>query len=589
MPARAKAVSRRAPPSWVEAWQCAPRPGKRCDLFVRTWSAGVRGSRGDTSAGFRDTVHPEDVGRCDEAFARAVRRREAFRVEYRLVAPDGTARTVLDAGTPSLGPGGRLAGFAGTRVDITDRAKQDAAAVEGQECLRVLAELSRDTLFVATEDFTRILHTNSTGPAARPAPGPAGNPDAGWLGAVIGDDRPILRRLAQQLRSRPRRPVEAEVRVRWDKEPVTLLLLRCVWLPANRHEPARIAGFATDITEGHRVAEALRLSEERFHLAFEAANDGIFDWNLTDDTLFLSTRWKSMLGYSDKEVRDQRLEWRRRLHPDERDRVLRYLRDFLEGRIPAYKQEYRLRHKDGTYRWILARGLLIRDEKGRAVRMVGSHTDISAHKQQEQRLLEAADQERRRIGHELHDDLGQRFTAIELQSQALLDQLATTSPGSATIARRINRSIRDTISLVRKLSHGLAPMALHGPGLADALQELALYASDVSGIRVQFRCPRTPKVSDDGVGNHLYRIAQEAVTNALKHARGSRVDIRLEQRRNRLALLVKDDGRGFPRNRPVNGRGLGILRQRASLIGATLEVQSRAGSGVHISCIMKTL
>ncbi|HET7087801.1 MAG TPA: PAS domain-containing protein, partial [Anaerolineae bacterium] len=129
--------------------------------------------------------------------------------------------------------------------------------------------------------------------------------------------------------------------------------------------------------------------EERLDLVLQGTNDGIWDWDMRTGEVYFSPRWKSMLGYADDEVANRKDEWNRLLHPNDLERALAAVQDYLDGRTTTYQLEHRLRHKDGTYHWVLARGIALRDEAGRAYRMVGSHTDITDRKHAEQALLES--------------------------------------------------------------------------------------------------------------------------------------------------------------------------------------------------------
>ncbi|HEY6360956.1 MAG TPA: EAL domain-containing protein [Vicinamibacterales bacterium] len=130
-----------------------------------------------------------------------------------------------------------------------------------------------------------------------------------------------------------------------------------------------------------RQAEAaLRESEERYALAARGANDGLWDWDLRSNHIYLSARWKFMVGYEDAEIAGHPDEWFGRVHPDDIDRLRAGIADHLEGRTPQFETEHRIRHRDGTYRWMLSRGLSVRDRSGQAYRMAGSQTDINQGK-----------------------------------------------------------------------------------------------------------------------------------------------------------------------------------------------------------------
>jgi PAS domain S-box-containing protein len=126
-----------------------------------------------------------------------------------------------------------------------------------------------------------------------------------------------------------------------------------------------------------------------FELAVKGSNDGLWDWNLETDGVFFSARWKEMLGYSETEISNQFHEWKKRLHPDDKDRVLMTFRQYFEGQFPTYEQEYRLQHRNGNYIWVLCRGTLLRDVWSKPYRMAGSHTNITQRKQAEEELRQS--------------------------------------------------------------------------------------------------------------------------------------------------------------------------------------------------------
>jgi diguanylate cyclase (GGDEF)-like protein/PAS domain S-box-containing protein len=136
-------------------------------------------------------------------------------------------------------------------------------------------------------------------------------------------------------------------------------------------------GFAV---ERQRTLEALRQSEERYALAVLGANDGLWDWDLTTNRVYYAPRWKSILGYEDGQVGDSPREWLNRVHPMDAERVDAEIAEHLEGRSPHFQSEHRMLHQDGNYRWVLTRGLAVRDTRGQAVRMAGSQSDITQRK-----------------------------------------------------------------------------------------------------------------------------------------------------------------------------------------------------------------
>ncbi len=202
----------------------------------------------------------------------------------------------------------------------------------------------------------------------------------------------------------------------------------------------------------------------------------------------------------------------------------------------------------------------------------------------EREVLEISESERRRIGHDLHDGLGQRLTAASMATNALVEALKTARSTLAPRCEDVGKQIREAISEARSLSHGLAPVTMDDDGLVAALAALADYTARSGSVHCVFESGDSIPPVNAEVAGQIYRIAQEATNNSLKHAAATEIRIGLERRFDELILEVEDDGKGFTEEPVTDGIGLGVMRYRARIIGGTLEIGSAPAGGSRISC-----
>ena len=342
------------------------------------------------------------------------------------------------------------------------------------------------------------------------------------------------------------------------------------------------------IAQERALAQAqaqLQESVSRFATAVRATNDGVWEWLIPEERVYFSDRWKEILGYGPHELPDRRAEWLDRVHPEDRPRLLKAEEACLkEG--SSFKLEYRMRHRDGRYRWILCRALLDRDAAGRPLRLTGAHADITENKRLEQEILAISEREQRRIGQDLHDGLGQQLTAIELMLHTIRSDLEEDRPELAQQLAQMGRFLREAITQTRSLAHGLTAFMLDATGLPAALADLAERTSAVGRVSCRFECLSPVTLEEPDAAGHLYRIAQEAVSNALRHAQATTITIRLEQTPLAVVLTVADDGKGLASSPSSRGIGLRVMEHRANAIGAELAVRATGDSGVLVTCTL---
>ncbi len=211
--------------------------------------------------------------------------------------------------------------------------------------------------------------------------------------------------------------------------------------------------------------------------------------------------------------------------------------------------------------------------------------EMGARERLEKEILEISERERRAIGRDLHDSLGQHLTATALAGQVLEEKLTARSLAEAADARGIVNLIEEAVELTRSLARGLHPLEISADGLKAGLGELAAAISDSFKVTCEFECNQSTPIDDGATAMHLYRIAQEAVTNAVKHGQARHILIRLSRLGRGTQLVVIDDGVGLPEPFPQsNGMGLRIMAHRASILKGEFAVARGATGGTVVTC-----
>ncbi|QDV35223.1 PAS domain-containing sensor histidine kinase [Tautonia plasticadhaerens] len=213
--------------------------------------------------------------------------------------------------------------------------------------------------------------------------------------------------------------------------------------------------------------------------------------------------------------------------------------------------------------------------------------DVSERRAMQEQLLSIAEQEQRRIGQDLHDDVGQELTGLALMIESLAEALEEDSSPERVLAGRVRAGLRRVQRRLRDLCRGLLPVEVDAEGLMAALEDLCSNFSAGQAISCRFECHSPVAIEDNRTATHLYRIAQEAVSNAARHGRPRSIVVRLEGSDEAIALTVRDDGVGIPGHAEGGpGTGLRLMRHRAGLIGAGLRIGPDEGGGTRIDCIL---
>ena len=330
----------------------------------------------------------------------------------------------------------------------------------------------------------------------------------------------------------------------------------------------------------------LRESEARSMAILDTAVDGIITIDARGRITLFNQAARNIFGYKEKEVLGKNISM---LMPEpyrgEHDGYLHKYASTGRKKIIGSGREMTGLRKDGkTFPLYLAVSEFRTSE---GLSYTGIVRDISDQRRLEQEVLSISDHERRRIGQDLHDGLGQMLTGIGLMSQSLKKKLQKENSGAAEQANEITRLIREADEYAKNLSRGLLPVDFEVRGLATSLERLAANAERLFGITCTFREENPPLFHDTTVVEHLFRIAQEAISNAVKHGLAGEVALKLFATEEYACLRVIDDGKGFSGNwHEKKGSGMDIMQFRAQLIGANLDISNREEGGAELNCIL---
>jgi PAS domain S-box-containing protein len=483
--------------------------------------------------------------------------------------------TILDRySSPVIGKDGEYYGRIWTFRDITERKRAEEALQRQQAELRVLFDLIPALIwFKDTEN--RILRVN------KQAAETAGKSVAEIEGKstreiypqdaakFYADDLEVIRSGA------PKLGIIETLRDQKGKE---------LWIQTDKvpycDKDGKVIGIvvlAQDITE-RKEAEA-KLATLAHGL--ESTTELICITDLQDRFTFVNRAFLQAYGYTEQEILGET--------PDilfSPKNSLSLMVEVLEqSHVSGWHGEVLDRRKDGTEFPVSLSTSQVKDRSGNVIGLLGIARDITERKRLEKEILEISDREQSRIGQDLHDSLCQDLASIAYAAGLLEEKLREKLTPEAAHVAEIGELINRAIVQARDLARVLYPVKLQAEGLASALHDLAANVTKRTAIACTVNCPELLAMVDTAVSIHLFRIAQEAVANAVKHARPRNIWIQLDVKADTVALTVRDDGCGIAVPlAPSTGMGLNIMRYRARMIGGTLEVSRGSQGGTIIAC-----
>ena len=337
-----------------------------------------------------------------------------------------------------------------------------------------------------------------------------------------------------------------------------------------------------------KANEALRQSEAKYRTLVEEipAITYIAALDENNTTLYVSPQVESLLGLTLADYRaNPHTIWNQHLHPDDRERVMAELQRTHTSGEP-FDCEYRMLNHTGEIVWFRDKAAVVRDETGCPLFLQGVMLDITEQKELEQAVLDIGSREQARIGQDLHDSLCQRLMGIAFMWKTIADKVAERLLPEAGEIAEIGRLIAITVDEAHGLAQGLCPVELENNQLGSALKKLGSSVEQMFGVSCSVRCPRPVRLADKSAALHLYRIAQEAVSNAIHHGKAKHVWIAFTLKENKYTLCVRDNGVGFPGEQLCKkGAGIDSMRHRAQMIGGLLTIESGFGGGTKVACV----
>jgi PAS domain S-box-containing protein len=342
---------------------------------------------------------------------------------------------------------------------------------------------------------------------------------------------------------------------------------------------ASISAIMRDVTAHQKFEEALRQSESALADFFAEAPLGLLWVNADGRILRVNREQGKMLGRGGGALLGRNIG---EFHVD--PHVARSALDQLMQRETLRNFRAQLCHKDGTARDVLIDANALW-EQDRLVHSRWFVRDITVRRRLERELLEISERERQRIGHDLHDGLGQQLHGLSYLAALLEKGLQEDRSPRCTEARKLNKFFNEALEITRSLAHGLQSVKPVPDGLMLALRELAQRTRGIYGLECRFECRAPVLIQRHSAATHLYRIAQEAVNNAMKHGKPTRIRVQLAATPQRVVLCIADNGVGISQ-KPIYSKGMGlhIMQYRTDAINGSLVVRRHPRGGTEVIC-----
>lgn len=471
----------------------------------------------------------------------------------------------------------RIDGVVITFVDITELKTAQREAEREREYAQEIVDTVREPLVVLDEDlrvesvnsaFHESFHINS-------------EKAAGTLLYELGNgqwDIPELRTLLNDI-LREREPFE-DFRVEHDFDEVGH---RVMELNARRIDHKELILLAINDITDYWMAETLREERNFVESLLQTVGALVVVMDVEGQIIRFNRKCEAVTGYAAEEVIGENV-FELLIAPSDQEGVRAVIDEHKKGVEHVYHENEWVT-KDGDRRLIRWSSTVLRDDEGRIKNLIGTGIDITERRELERELLSISDKERRRIGQDLHDLLASQLAGTSMMAQSVATRMERGEEVELDRMHKVVELINSSGEQARALSHMLMPLEVHGESLINGLDNLAAREEKMTDITCTFTADEGVPECDTEVSAHLYRIATEALHNAVKHGKPDQIDLRLNVEDDRLVLTVSDDGCGIdPDAGPSDGIGLRMMEYRANLVGGALDIKAADGGGTRVRC-----
>jgi len=532
--------------------------------------------------GWAEGVHPDDVEKCLDTYTQSFDRREKYSVEYRLRRYDGEYRWILDIGVPRFNQDGSFAGYIGIGVEVTERKQAEQELARANERLHLAIEAgSAGGWEVNLRTGKNVWFGQAYAQLGMTLDQSSGSQED-FRDRVHEDDRERVVHALEVAKEKHEEFAE-DFRVVWQDGTTHWLRSRGRYYYSANGEPERMLGISLDITNRKRAEEALQSSERRYRLLFERNVAGVGIASLDGRLLDCNDGWARILGYESKDELLGRHASEFYFNPAQRQPLV----EELFKKQVLFSRELQLRRKDGTPVWVLFNATALHSDHDTRI-VQATMVDISEGKRAEEalsdmtrKLIDAQEQERSRIGRELHDDINQRLAMLSLE----LEQLQDDPTEVKSRVSELRKQIADISNDVQALSHDLHSSKLEYLGVVAGMKSWCKEFAERHKIQIDFKSDVPTAVPLD-IGLPVFRVLQQALDNATKHSGVRRVDVQLHEDSSEIHLIISDSGKGFDIESALQSKGLGLtsMRERILLVNGTISIKSEpmGGTTIHV-------